>query len=43
MSIITATMQFGVKKLLNEEFPAMVHLYDITSGTPMIVEDPSMA
>ena len=39
----TATMQFGVKNLLNEEFPAMVHLYDITSGTPMIVEDPSMA
>lgn len=38
----TATMQFGVKNLLNEEFPAMVHLYDITSGTPMIVEDPSM-
>ena len=39
----TATMQFGVKNLLNEEFPKMVHLYDITSGTPMIVEDPSMA
>lgn len=39
----TATMQFGVKNLLNEEFPAMVHLYDITSGTPTIVEDPSMA
>ena len=39
----TATMQFGVKNLLNEEFPKMVHLYDITSGTAMIVEDPSMA
>ena len=39
----TATMQFGVKNLLNEEFPAMVHLYDITSGSPVIVEDPSMA
>ena len=38
----TATMQFGVKNLLNEEFPSMVHLYDITSGTPIAVEDPTM-
>ena len=39
----TATMQFGVKNLLNEEFPAMVHLYDVTSGTAMVVEDATMS